>query len=171
MDHKNEQLIWKYLDNQCTSEELVRIRALMHSDSQFQQEIESARVIHKMLNETSVTHAPADLSARVLAQLTAKKKLKDYQGIGIRPLLIFLTALTSMIIYVGRQYQLKSLAIESIFDSYISLTIPDLEWTLPSFGQMGFYLAMVVITLPLFYFLDQYIVKKKVSKVGLLTIH
>ncbi len=166
---KQEALIWKYLDRDCSDKEVSRIEQLLETDFEFQSKLEDAKIIHAHLNATALESVPRDLTAQVLQQITVIAKAKKYENINAKPLVIFLTFITLYLIINVVGTDLSNLQFNKVYNWNILNYLPQLS--IPSFGEQGTYIAVSFLIVPVLYILDQLLQKRGFSKHRFLMVY
>ena len=158
---KDTELIWKYIDGACSSEEKNEFLNRREESAEFKSLYEENLAIHTAMSKVAAVKAPVNLIPDTLSKLT-RKKAYSFQP---KPLYIFITSL----IILG----ILSVILPQSSSTPISL-IPGLnEIQFPTFSFIAevsrilTYLVPVFIAIPLFYVLDQNLGRKlNVSRVA-----
>lgn len=152
-----DKLIWKYLDNKCTQDELIVVNGLK-ADPIFNTELLRCQEIHNSLNVLPRITAPEGLIQNTLNRLSKidEKSKMNIPSIDYRPLLIFLTTLTVACIVCFiipmRSHYFIPLQIEIPSFSYIDL---DISWL---FSDQLKYLLYALIVFPFLGIIDKWMV-------------
>jgi hypothetical protein len=64
-----EELIWKYIDGDCTLEEVLKVEQLLKTDETFKNEYELCLGMHQQLIATSKVDLPLDLHKKITLQV------------------------------------------------------------------------------------------------------
>lgn len=105
-----EQLIFDYLDNNCSESEKETVENLLITDAEFKTLFLELSAIHKLLEDNLVIEAPKSFTGRVMSQISPGLKF-DFQFSEFSKWLAVITAVLSLIFslqklgYIPEEYQ------------------------------------------------------------------
>ena len=164
----DNQLIWRYLDDQCTKEEKEKVEARLNEDQVARQQLSDIQLVHDALILSSTPKIEIDLQEKVLAQLQVQPARSVYSGINYKPFWIFLCFIVFALYVPFRETELFTFDWKRIFENPMVAAIPEITIDLPTIGSSGYFIALALIAIPSLYFLDKFLQKQKVRGTGML---